>query len=602
MDHQFQPEARISRLIHAWVLVLIFVLLAVTVSIGGYLYYLSIQKVVKDRACRQLSAVADLKVGQIDGWRREMHHDAELLRSNPFFIDRHGHFSDSRIAPYLSVIRRAYKYRAIALLDPEGHSLVPGDTRQKPGPTAIDLVKRAARSGRVLLSDFHRIKPVDGTEAGAVQLDLVVPLGRFDGQRSQVAAVIWIAVDPGTFIYPLIQSWPGLSPSAETLLIRREGDEVVFLNELRHRRHTVLKLRLPMSQTSLPAVMAASGARDIVQGLDYRGIPVLAALRKIPETPWYMVSKVDVEEVYAPLRERAWLVAIAALLLILGAGGATLSLWYRQKAAFARSQLATERKRQALSDQYHRLTQYAEEMTLLKDSLQNANRDLEAFAYSVSHDLRSPLRGIDGYSKILLEDYTDRLDEDGRFVLGQVRAAAQEMGELIDDLLEYSRLGRCQLKMTTVDMTALFKGAFEEIQKTAPRRRLRLEMASLPFVSGDILLLRSVVRNLLDNAVKFTKDQDTAIITVGGRNGQEESKETIFFVRDNGVGFNMDYADKLFGVFQRLHPQEEFQGTGVGLANVQRIIQRHGGRVWAEANPDAGACFYFTIPRIEVAP
>ena len=156
--------------------------------------------------------------------------------------------------------------------------------------------------------------------------------------------------------------------------------------------------------------------------------------------------------------------------------------------------------------------------------------------------------------------------------------------------------------MTTVDMTALFKGAFEEIQKTAPRRRLRLEMASLPVVSGDILLLRSVVRNLLDNAVKFTKDQDTAIITVGGSNGQKESKETIFFVRDNGVGFNMDYADKLFGVFQRLHPQEEFQGTGVGLANVQRIIQRHGGRVWAEANPDAGACFYFTIPRIEVAP
>jgi signal transduction histidine kinase len=239
----------------------------------------------------------------------------------------------------------------------------------------------------------------------------------------------------------------------------------------------------------------------------------------------------------------------------------------------------------------------------LNAELEAANRELESFAYSVSHDLRSPLRGIDGYSKILLEDYKDRLDEDGRFVLGEVRSAAQEMGALIDDLLEYSRLGRCGLKQATVDMNALFKEIFEEFQHTLQHRSLELDLGPLPVVHGDGTLLRSVVRNLVENAVKFTEPRNTAIITVGTCGKPEPSSEFIFFVRDNGVGFDMRYAHKLFGVFQRLHAQGEFQGCGVGLANVKRIIERHGGRVWAEAEPDAGAVFYFTLPRrIQAAP
>lgn len=233
--------------------------------------------------------------------------------------------------------------------------------------------------------------------------------------------------------------------------------------------------------------------------------------------------------------------------------------------------------------------------------LESANQELEAFAYSVSHDLRSPLRGIDGYSRMLEEDCPKNLDEDGRFYLSQIRGATREMNELIDDLLEFSRLGRRGLKRMSIDMSGLFQGIFETFKKEFPNRRLTLQMEELPEVPGDPAMLTLVVRNLLDNAIKFTRPREEALITVGFRQISEggdpgQMPMVTYFVRDNGVGFNMVYADKIFQVFQRLHRAEEFEGTGIGLALVKRIIERHGGKVWAEGAEGEGAVFYFSLP------
>lgn len=233
--------------------------------------------------------------------------------------------------------------------------------------------------------------------------------------------------------------------------------------------------------------------------------------------------------------------------------------------------------------------------------LENANQELDAFAYSVSHDLRSPLRGIDGYSRILEEDYLKNLDEDGRFYLSQIRGATREMNELIDDLLEFSRLGRRGMKRMSTDMSSLFQGIFESFKKEIPHRRLTMQMEELPEVPGDPAMLTLVVRNLLDNAIKFTRPREEALITVGSRQIMEcaypgQTPTVTYFVRDNGVGFEMVYADKIFKVFQRLHRAEEFEGTGIGLALVKRIIERHGGRVWAEGVEGEGAVFYFSLP------
>jgi light-regulated signal transduction histidine kinase (bacteriophytochrome) len=228
------------------------------------------------------------------------------------------------------------------------------------------------------------------------------------------------------------------------------------------------------------------------------------------------------------------------------------------------------------------------------EELQAANRELETFSYSVSHDLRAPLRAIDGFSRMLLEDYGASLDPEARRLLDVVRSNTQRMGRLIDDLLTLSRYGRQELHMTRVDMTALARAALEDLRHSdGGNGKTAVSIAALPAATGDASLLRQVWANLLGNALKYSRQSPAPRVEVDATvtDGRVEYR-----VRDNGVGFDMAYAGKLFGVFQRLHAAEQFEGTGVGLATVQRIVHRHGGRVWAESRVDEGATFYFTLP------
>jgi len=220
------------------------------------------------------------------------------------------------------------------------------------------------------------------------------------------------------------------------------------------------------------------------------------------------------------------------------------------------------------------------------------NKELEAFAYSVSHDLRAPLRSINGFSQALIEDYPDKLDEQGKDYLQRVRSATQRMGALIDDLLRLSRVARSEMIRETVDLSAVAQSIADELQETQPERQVSFVIAPALTTSGDAQLLRLLMENLLSNAWKFSGYHPQARIEFGAT--QSNGKE-VFFVRDDGAGFDMTYADKLFGVFQRLHSQDDFPGTGVGLATVQRIVHRHGGQVWAEGKVEEGATFYFTL-------
>jgi PAS domain S-box-containing protein len=228
--------------------------------------------------------------------------------------------------------------------------------------------------------------------------------------------------------------------------------------------------------------------------------------------------------------------------------------------------------------------------------LHSTIKELEAFSYSVSHDLRAPLRAIDGFSKLLFEDYYSLLDAEGRRLIDVIRNSTVKMGHLIDGLLAFSRLGRQALASTEVDMTELAREAFEETEAGEPGRNVDIRIAELAPALGDRVLFRQVFINLLSNALKFTRGQDPAMIEVGCRSNGDKN---IFFVKDNGVGFDMRYVDKLFGVFQRLHAVNEFEGTGLGLAIVQRIIHRHGGRVWAEGALGQGATVYFSLPKMK---
>jgi signal transduction histidine kinase len=221
-----------------------------------------------------------------------------------------------------------------------------------------------------------------------------------------------------------------------------------------------------------------------------------------------------------------------------------------------------------------------------------ANKELEAFSYSVSHDLRAPLRAVDGFSRILLEEHASQLSEEGQGFLCRVRDNAVNMGQLIDDLLAFSQLSRRPLKKQNVVPADLARQVLDELKQEQNGRCVDASVSDLPRCNGDPKLLKQVFVNLLSNAFKYTRKCEVAHIEVGC---EKINGETVYFVKDNGAGFNMKYANKLFGVFQRLHRSEEYEGTGVGLAIVQRVVHRHGGRIWAEAVIDKGASFYFTL-------
>ncbi|MCK9209902.1 MAG: PAS domain S-box protein [Ignavibacteriaceae bacterium] len=876
-QYNSETDAALTR--SSIILISVFIVLAAGIISAGYLYYMQNEKEYRLQKERELFSVADLKINELTRIRKEWVADASLFYDNSafstlvddYFNNQKDFEAQRQLRTWLSHFKTAHEYNKVRLLDTKG--VVRFALPDSPVPNSSffeNKVSETIKSGKITITDFYR-----NEYDQHIYLNILVPI--LDPKNNKrVNGVLSLRIDPESYLYSYIRSWPTPSKTSETMIVRREGDDVLYLNEVKLKKNTALSYRVSLQNKNIAAVKAVLGKEGIVESIDYKNVPVLAYLQKIPNSPWFIVAKIDLAEVYAPLRERLWMMIFLIAALLFGSGTSVAVVWRQQRARFYKERFQsaetlrdsytllekaneglhreiaerkraegalvdsekrfralienapdgisllgvdgkivyaspstqrilgitpeeaigkdpkdythpddleplltllndllqkpggsfttqyrfrnkdgswrwlestvsnllnesfveaivfnfrdiTERKlaeetlreseerfskvfhvshtaiaiatlegpivdvnerlmsltgfskeemighssfelgiinldarerlvqqlrkdgsirdmelelrdkygsthvvllsmhlielagekraltmfhditdRKLTEEEIHRLNEELEQRVVQRTAqLEATNKELEAFSYSVSHDLRGPLRAIDGFSRILLRDYINTLDDEGKRLLNIVSINTRKMGQLIDDILSFSRVGRKEIGLSEINMEKLTKDVLSELKSDSDGRKIKIEVKLLPNVHADVSMIRQVLVNLLSNAIKFTNTRAGALIEVGCNTSISSDKrdksglvENVYYVKDNGVGFDMTYANKLFGVFQRLHGVEEFDGTGIGLAIVKRVIDKHGGRVWAEGKVNEGAMFSFTLPGV----
>jgi PAS domain S-box-containing protein len=954
-------KSKLSRL--SIKLIFLYCVITIIVVAISVLYFSHQKMEERAEAYSELSVIADLKLEQIKNWRSERLGDASVFSESDLFIpeikkilnNSFGKIVNEKFSSYINIFIKSYNYKDVIIVDSALKiKYVKNEKMKKLGTVTVSNFKEAILSKKPRFSNIYFCD-----NCNDIHLDVYIPL--FDNNK--LLGGLILRIDPNKFLFPLIQTWPTTSKSSETLLITREGDEVIFLNELRHKKNTAFNLRykIDSSNFNVPAVMAAMGKTGMFEGLDYRGIPVLSDIRSIPESQWYMIAKVDLDEIYEPVKDKAINIFLIIGLLLISLMIGFIWIWTNQNNFLRIQYLEEENRRQAIVKHFEYLVKYANDIIILSDKdlniidvnqsaldvygytkeemlktnyknlltpeyylfpensyspaelekgvvfeafhrkkdnsifpvevsvhiieiggkkytqrvarditerrnaektlkeneikfrnlfenailgiyrttfdgqiidcnpalmkmlgynsfeelakknielngyapgysrsdfmkkietkgeirgyesswlkkdgtpifirenakairdkegnflfyegtieditdrkkieedikesenkfrtliesmnegvtlnelvlneksipidykiidvnssfekftgissekarnqfaselykivppqyfdefskvaltgipnifesyyqvidkyfeisvfspkknffatvisditehkqaekeikklneelehrviertsqLVQSNKELEAFSYSVSHDLRSPLRSIDGFSLALFEDYFESLDEKAKDYIERIRNATKRMDELIDSLLRLSRVTRFDMKYDKVDLSKTINEIAEELKNSDNKRTSNFLIAKNVVAEGDKYLLKILLENLIGNSWKFTSKKEKTIIEFGSI---AQDFNTIYFVKDNGVGFDMKYYDKLFGAFQRLHSKKDFSGTGIGLATVQRIVHRHNGKIWAESKLDIGTTFYFTL-------
>ncbi len=604
------------------------VLISIATILTGILYYRGEKRETQEQKHQELHAIAMLKVNQLTQWHRERFSEARFFTVNEPFNTFGNQLltgdstNQDEFRASLKHIMTDGRYENVSLLNKRGAVVFSVDLeRTSEDPKTVLLAMQAIESGEITVHDFYYCQVHQ-----KVHLKILAPVRNPMGEV--IGCQIFL-VDPADYLYPLLIEWPTPARTSETIIVRQEGDSVRYLNDLRHLDNSRLQIATALSDTSRLAVKAIMGMTGLFVGTDYSGNEVYGDVTRVPGTPWFMISKIQKDELFEDLRAKSILILIVTVLGLVTVFFSVSWIYQMRQRAIAQElrirneelqksredivKLNLDLERQVrertreLESKVEKLRQSEQEMMQVVDDLNRmtaelshernklevSNRELEAFSYSVSHDLRAPLRGIDGFTGILLAEYGDQLDEEGQRLCSVIKNNARSMGQLIDDLLAFSRLARHEIVHAKIDMERMFYTIFDEIASDADKERISFHIGSLEDCVGDRALIRQVVVNLLSNAIKFTsKTSDPRIEVSCQRNDQLIT----YYVRDNGAGFDMKYADKLFGVFQRLHTVSDFDGTGVGLANVKRIVTRHGGEVGASGEVNKGAEIWFSLP------
>ncbi len=675
----------------------VFVVVVLGAAVVGRDYYLAQRATILAETRSDLSAIRDLKVAQIVQWRASLLADGRMIVDDPLarnemraWLDRPEDVQAAALLrSWLDDLCRKRGYEGAVLLVPGTSRWVTTTDGSPPDMRDADFASAVLESAETTLTEMFA-----NANTGRPQIDVVAPVR--SGSTAPVAAVV-LHRDPRGFLFPLIQRWPTPSLSGETLLVRRDGGEILFLNDLRFMKDAALRLRIPITRQALPAARAVSGGRGVAEGLDYRGKPVLAAVGPVRGSDWFIVAKVDSSEAYATLfaSERTTLAGIG--LIVLAAGMGLALAWRQRSAALYKQNLDVEREARLLAERYGQLARYANDAILgagqdlritqandraaalygysldeligmsiedlrapgagdevaaalaavlpgqgvvletvhrrkdgslfpvevsirglehdggamyleiirditerraaeeaLKertDELVRSNSDLERFAYVASHDLQEPLRMVASFVQLLQRRYSGKLDADADEFIGFAVDGALRMQSLINDLLSYSRVGTNTAPFVPADLEDVLAGVLRGLEPAIREARAVVTHERLPTVTCDPTQIGQVFQNLIGNAVKFRREEPPRVHVSCRRAGGAWE----FCVTDNGIGMDPAYFDRVFVIFQRLHPHSDYQGTGMGLAICKRIVERHGGRIWVESAEGRGSKFCFTL-------
>ena len=563
-----------SRLPLAWTL-------AVAAGIIGMMVWgavLASYKFHLERESARLEALSDLRAGQVANWMAEKVGQARFAGNSPLgelFL----HWRDSgdsvardRLMGRLSSFQKASGGHSVLVMDDTGAVLA----AEPPETLEASPVLRGAAANAIATNtpQFTSFYGADGP-APAPRIDVVSPLF-LTGNPAR--GLVVLRLDPREFLFPTLSHWPLPSRTASALLVQRDGDVLVG---------SFGRNRVPVSTPELLAAKVLRGEAPFgkaVEAMDFRGLPVLGVVRPVKGTPWFLVAKMDRDEVYAEARRNALWIAAAGLLTLATVGA--VAHWWREREALRYAQIAAARQevdRQRLEELVAHRTRELAEKNL---SLQRTVADLEAFGASVSHDLRGPLRTVNGFASLLERSEGHNLSDEGRRKLGRIMAGALTMDRMIEDILKCSRAERVEMHFGPVDLNHVVQDVLQELAPGFAGTRVTVDR--LPVVHADATMARQIFGNLVGNALKFTARQPHPRIDIGMHGDGPR-----LFVRDNGVGFDAAQAHKLFAPFQRLHSDDEYTGTGVGLSIVKRLIERHGGTIAAESVPGEHTTFTF---------
>ncbi len=534
---------------------------------AGILFYLSQKRKIENEKQDVLAAITSLKVEDITEWRREHIRDGDIISNDLTTIKLISSFFDNgnkaeikrELLLWMQSFIKNYDYQSFLLLDNTRSvrlSFPPLDSGIS--NSLIATTPDEYDSNNINLTDLRTSNGFPG-----IYIDLVIPLIATDKNINIGTAVL--RIDPENILFPLIQSWPAPSKSSETLLLRREGDSVLYLNELRHQKNTALRLKIPLSNNTLPASRAATGFEGAFEGRDYRNIRVISFMKKIPDTPWVMVAKVDKDEIYSPLNELIALISIIAFLVILSAG--FMIAFYLRKENEIR--------------------------------LYELNATKDKFFSIIAHDLKSPFNSIIGLSDLLSEKMHKKDYEGIEEYTEIIQNSAWRAMDLLKNLIVWSQLqtGRLDFRPEPVDLISMIIEVTELSKYSAFQKSISITREIPPDLTiiADKAMINTVLRNLISNAIKFTNPGGKVVISAA-----ENENEVMVTVRDNGIGVKKEIIDKLFLIdsnVSRPGTQGE-EGTGLGLILCRDFVVKHGGRIWAESEDGKWMRVTFTIPLI----